>query len=193
MTNTTCSIDECTKGGRLVKGTCMMHYERMRRYGSPAEPHLARAEGRFWSKVDKTETCWNWTGPTKQGGYGKFAIGRAEQWLAHRYAWTLMVGEIGEDMALDHICHNTSCVNPEHLREVTNKQNHEHLRGAYSTSKSKIRGVSWDRSRRLWRATLTHNYKHITVGRFDQLEDAEAAITAKRLELFTHNNLDRAA
>ena len=192
MTNTTCSIDECTKGGRIIKGMCMMHYERVRRFGSPDEPHLAKAWARFLSKVEKTETCWLWTKSKNQYGYGTFGVGQ-DSWLAHRYSWTQLVGPIPEGLHLDHICHAHNCVNPEHLRTVTNKQNHENLKGALSRSKTGILGVSWDTSKQKWRAVVGHNYKQVHVGRFDSIEEAEAAVIAKRNELFTHNNLDRAA
>lgn len=193
MNDSTCTVGGCDKGGRIVKGMCMMHYERVRQHGSTEAPHVTNASARFWSKVNKTETCWLWESAKNQYGYGTFAVGRLNQWLAHRYAWTSLVGPISDGKHLDHICHNHACVNPKHLREVTNKQNHEHFKGAFSTSKTGIRGVSLDKARGLWKAVVTHNYKQHLVGRYATIEEAEAAVIAKRLELFTHNNLDRAA
>lgn len=171
----------------------MMHYERLRTHGSYDAPHLATAEARFWSKVDKSQGCWEWHGTKNADGYGMFSIGRPIRVLAHRHAWALLVGPIPEGKQLDHQCHNPACVNPAHLREVSNKENHEHFKGAFSTSKTGIRGVSWDKFRCLWKATVTHNYKQHLVGRYATTEEAEAAVIAKRLELFTHNNVDRAA
>lgn len=148
---------------------------------------------RFWPKVNKTETCWLWTASTNQYGYGTFGRGgRADgKSLAHRYSWELEHGPIPEEMHLDHICHVHNCVRPSHLRPVNNKQNHENFKGAFSTSSTGVRGVSWDKSRGLYRAAVTHNYKQIQVGRFETIEEAAAAVQAKRLELFTHNTLDR--
>ncbi|UYM26589.1 HNH endonuclease [Arthrobacter phage Bauer] len=111
--------------------------------------------------------------------------------LAHRYSWELVHGTIPDGKHLDHMCHNQACVNPDHLRVVDNKQNHENFKGAFSTSRTGVRGVSWDKSRGLYRAAVVHNYKQVQVGRFATLEEAEAAVKAKRLELFTHNLLDR--
>lgn len=74
---------------------------------------------------------------------------------------------------------------------MTNNQNHENFKGAFSTSGTGVRGVSWDKSRGLYKATVTHNYRQHMVGRFETIEEAAAAVQAKRLELFTHNNLDR--
>ena len=148
---------------------------------------------RFWPKVEKTTTCWNWTGSKNAYGYGVFQRGGrgAGQSLAHRYSWELAIGPIPEGMHLDHMCHQHGCVNPEHLRVVDNKQNHENVKGAYSTSGTGVRGVSWDKTRGLFRAAVVHNYKQVMVGRFETLEEAEAAVKAKRLELFSHNLLDR--
>jgi len=74
---------------------------------------------------------------------------------------------------------------------VTNKQNHEHYRGPQRGNPSGLRGVSWDKRRRKWRAEVGHNGQCYHVGRFESLDDAEAAVIAKRIELFTHNDLDR--
>lgn len=82
----------------------------------------------FWSKVDKTDTCWNWTrSVTKHGGYGQFFV-RSKikiNYMAHRLAYTLLRGPIPAGMQLDHMCHNRRCVNPAHLRAVDHKGNAE--------------------------------------------------------------------
>jgi hypothetical protein len=77
------------------------------------------------------------------------------------------------------------------LRVVTYKQNSENRNGAYATSGTGVRGVSWDKTRGLYRATVVHNYKQVQVGRYETLEEAAEAAKAKRLELFTHNIQDR--
>jgi hypothetical protein len=155
----------------------------------------APLEERFWSKVEKTETCWNWTASRMTSGYGQIGIGGkyGRPHGAHRVAYELAVGPIPEGMQVDHMCHNKLCVNPDHLRAVTNKQNNEHLTGAKKNSKSGIRGVSWRSEVRKWQAQVGHNGKNHNLGLFAMIEDAEAAVIAKRLELFTHNDLDRKA
>lgn len=72
---------------------------------------------RFWKFVDKTGTCWLWTG-AKTKGYGRF--GRQG---AHRFSWILANGPIPKGKCLDHLCRVPSCVRPDHLEPVTNREN----------------------------------------------------------------------
>lgn len=146
---------------------------------------------RFWPKVNKTEDCWLWTGAKWSRGYGSMlgASGKVEG--AHVIAYKLLVGRIPTGMKVDHRCHVKLCVNPAHLRLATTKQNAENLRGARVHSKTGILGVSWDKKSNKWRAQLSHNGECVIVGRFTYIEEAEAAVKAKRNELFTHNDKDR--
>ena len=75
---------------------------------------------RFWEKVNKTDTCWLWTGALSNG-YGTFGA-KGKSWGAHRYSY-LLVAEIPEGLHLDHLCRVRNCVNPEHLEPVTCKEN----------------------------------------------------------------------
>ena len=86
-------------------------------------------EERFWARVQKCghgqmckRCCWEWQGSTHARGYGKINIdGR---WFpAHRVAWVLSYGTIGESLVIDHLCRQRSCVNPSHLELVTNAIN----------------------------------------------------------------------
>lgn len=154
-------------------------------------------EERFWSKVDKSGDCWIWTDRPTVAGYGVFNIGgRRENGgrsvYAHRFAYEFLVGPIPEGYTIDHryTCPKI-CVNPDHLRPATSKQQNENKAGAYRTSKSGVRGVCWDKNQKKWLATVGHNNDQIYVGRFSCLAEAEAAVIAKRLELFTHNDADR--
>jgi hypothetical protein len=86
-------------------------------------------EERFWAKVDKTETCWLWTGAiTKRTGYGAFGmqLGSVNRWhnvLPHRFAYELLIGPIPEGLVIDHLCFVRRCVRPDHLEPVTATEN----------------------------------------------------------------------
>lgn len=76
----------------------------------------------FWSKVEKTETCWNWLAGKDKDGYGQFCFNHKGV-RAHRFAYQITKGDIPKGLTIDHLCRNTSCVNPDHLEAVTIKIN----------------------------------------------------------------------
>ncbi|SEC89835.1 HNH endonuclease [Arthrobacter woluwensis] len=145
---------------------------------------------RFWAKVRRGEACWEWNACITPDGYGQFGLG-GRVLLAHRVSYEFEHGAVPPGLFVDHICHNRACVRPSHLRLVTQKQNQENHAGAHRNSKSGVRGVFWDRQRGMWRAKAYHHGRQVHAGFFAELADAEAAVIAKRNELFTHNDMDR--
>lgn len=77
---------------------------------------------RFWSKVDKTDSCWLWTGATAGAGYGQLWVGGRRVYV-HRFAYEQFVGPIPEGFQIDHLCRIHNCVNPAHLEAVTQREN----------------------------------------------------------------------
>lgn len=79
---------------------------------------------RLWSKVKKgtQDECWPWNGALDQDGYGTMSVD-GRQRRAHRLALIAVEISIPYGFVVDHKCRNRSCVNPEHLRVVTNRQN----------------------------------------------------------------------
>lgn len=147
---------------------------------------------RFWSKGTARGECLIWSGYCTDKGYGKVNI-RQTIMRAHRVAYELTYGEIGPEGQVDHKCHARACINPVHLREVTQKQNQENRRGASFGNVSGVRGVHWHETAKGWVAAVGHNGASIYLGVFSTVAAAEAVVVAKRLELFTHNDVDREA
>ena len=201
-----CSVEGCERQ-YLASGYCTAHHHRWRRYGEvfPEIPVKERAcpprvnpEIRFWAKVDRDgptashmETpCWLWlANTTGRGRHGLFTLLNQQKILAHRFAYELRHGPMPEGQQLDHRCLNKICVNPDHLRPATPKQNNENLSGGHGATG--MRGVTFYAGRG-YQARVRHHGRLIHVGWFRDLAAAEAAAVAKRNELFTHNELDRA-
>jgi hypothetical protein len=75
---------------------------------------------RFWKQVEKTPTCWIWTGNRHAYGYGRFGKGRR---LTHRVSWELANGPIPDGLQVLHKCDNPPCVRPDHLFLGKNLEN----------------------------------------------------------------------
>lgn len=75
---------------------------------------------------DGSSNCINTTYSTGSHGYGQVGWhegGQRRMTLTHRVAWEAYHGPIPDGLTVDHICHNRICINPRHLRLLTNEQN----------------------------------------------------------------------
>lgn len=136
----TCSVENCDQQGRLTRGMCSRHYQRLHLYGD-VNRTWPTAEARFMRRIKKLANgCWEWTGSINPAnGYGRIQHGGKRnpiRSLAHRFAYELLVGPIPEGLTLDHLCHTVDqscpggiecphrrCVNPAHLEPVTSLEN----------------------------------------------------------------------
>lgn len=194
MSHRICSIEGCGRK-HSSRGYCSIHYKHWWKYGDPLAGAFEQNQSdRFWSKVDKSGDCWEWAAGTwrsrSQSKYGQFTITGGKKIGAHRYAYQERHGVIPDGMQVDHRCHNTLCVNPSHLRLVTNKQNHENRSGPTSKNTSGELGVSWNKGKKKWVASVGHHGK-LWSRHFATYDEAVEAVRRKRIELFTHNDRDR--
>ena len=70
---------------------------------------------RFARYINKTDTCWLWTGKIARNGYGHFHIPHRGHLGAHRFAYELHYGPILPGFQVCHRCDVRACVRPDHL------------------------------------------------------------------------------
>lgn len=89
-------------------------------------------------KICPLRGCWLWQGGKNYQGYGRFQINTTEI-MAHRFAYMCLVGEIPEGKEIDHFlvsqgkC-SQDCVNPDHLKAVTRRENVNNRRISYAVT-----------------------------------------------------------
>lgn len=89
-------------------------------YISPNSKWALRRKIQFVNKLYFANNgCWFWQGAKVGRGYGAIKGGIS----AHRVAYSWVHGIPAEGMVVDHLCDNPSCVNPDHLRAVSNQEN----------------------------------------------------------------------
>ena len=84
--------------------------------------YVEKLVSNFLSKIELFGECWIWSGYVSKGGYGQFSVGRKTV-LAHRFSHFAFIGDVADDLQVDHVCRNPSCVNPDHLQAITRIQN----------------------------------------------------------------------
>lgn len=100
--------------------------------GRELQPHSSFIRGhnrrraladRFWEKVEKQpgDGCLIWTGAKNGDGYGLIGVSATSK-LAHRVAYELLIGPLGNQVAC-HKCDTPACVRPDHVFPGTQQDN----------------------------------------------------------------------
>lgn len=82
--------------------------------------------------------CWIWKKSKTSAGYGQLTE-KGKYWTTHRYVYTLVNGDIPDDLVVRHVCHNPACCNPEHLLIGTHKQNYNDSVDNHNAAQAKRR------------------------------------------------------
>jgi hypothetical protein len=107
-------------GSKSSRGFCVIHYYEARNAGEFVPKYTIDPMERFFRKVEVQEDtgCWYWRGSKNKAGYGSF-LETDHRMTAHRWIYLRLAGDIPPNYQLDHLCGNTSCVNPGHVEPVT--------------------------------------------------------------------------
>jgi hypothetical protein len=76
----------------------------------------------LFNRIEKKENCWLWKKQLNIWGYGKCQW-KKKNMIAHRASFICFKGEIPNNLQVLHSCRNRNCINPDHLRLGTTKEN----------------------------------------------------------------------
>ena len=110
---------------------------------------------------------------------------KGKVYLIHRFIWAWHGYSLEPNEDIDHIDGDglNNCI--ENLRAVSHKQNHENRKTAQKNSKSGVKGVCWNKTKK-WKAYICHNGKDIHLGYYVNKDDAIAARIEGEKEYYTH-------
>lgn len=109
-----------------MQSTRTKNYRDPKRWNTVSVPE--RVAERAYSKHEVNEDgCWISTYSVANHGYAQVGwqegAGKRHVVLAHRAAWVRVNGQVPIGMTLDHTCKVRRCVNPSHLRLLSNYEN----------------------------------------------------------------------
>ena len=92
------------------------------------------------------------------------------------------------DVTVDHINHNIYGNRKENLR-ISNKSQNMMNSMLSKRNTSGVKGVSFDRTRNKWIASIYKDGKNYNIGRYQDFHQAAYARFKKEIELFGHNSI----
>jgi len=150
-------------------------------------------------RYNRRTGVFTWTTNLRRGQKGKRAGGMragrrgigidGRRYLASRLAWLYVKGS-WPTHEIDHKNLDKSDDRFSNLRPATHAQNLRNV-GRLRNNSSGIKGVTWDKSRRKWSASITVDGRQYNLGRFASLKAARAKRRSAATEL--HGEFGRAA
>lgn len=114
---------------------------------------------RFFLKVVITPTCWKWVGARNPKGYGTFMYPTKGEFVcAHQFSYWYHKGSVPDGLTIDHLCRNTSCVNPDHLEAVPMIENIR--RGSHATKTRCKHGHEYTPENTIWLKRSSKRHAH---------------------------------
>lgn len=112
------------------------------------------------------------------GGYLIIALsdslGRRRGHTIHRLLYLTFIGQIPDHCEVDHINRVQTDNNLNNLRLITPSQNRYNSKGHKDRQYSKFKGITFDKSRKKWKAHLQVEGVLINIGRYDS--EVQAAV-----------------
>lgn len=118
--------------------------------------------------------------------YSKISISKAH-YYSHRIAIIMSGFDLSTDQEVDHINGDGSDNRIVNLRVVTRSENNINKR-MMSTNKSGVTGVSFLNREKKWRARISKGGKELTLGVFNNFDDAVKARRVAEVKLGFHEN-----
>jgi hypothetical protein len=142
------------------------------------KPTITSPAERLAAKTRRLDNgCLEFTGAKIPAGYGRIWDG-AKPVYSHRLAWSLANGPIPPKTQIDHLCFNTSCCEPTHLRATNHSENQQHRRGPQANSTTGFRNVFLLRGK--FEVKVQAGNEFFYGGRFDTPEEANVSAIALR-------------
>lgn len=120
-------------------------------------------------------------GTTNERGYVRVGINK-RMYAAHRLAWLHVHGLWPHDQ-IDHINGDRGDNRIANLRIATGSQNCRNTT-CHRDNRSGVKGVTFEKRRRKWKAQILVSGRHRNLGCFDRIEDAASAYRAAAREHF---------
>lgn len=178
-----CKVDGCSNP-HLAKGYCSRHYRQTKRRGYIYPTFLDGNEIIDYKNGTIGVVLYN----RRKEPIKTALVSQEDIDLVKKYRWCLGSGYmctsidnktkffhtfiLPDALMIDHINGNKSDNRRHNLRSCNKVQNAQHRVQLGNRNKSGVTGVSWDKSKNKWRATIRVHDKNIHIGRSDNFDEA---------------------